>query len=150
MQIILKKDVANLGHADDVVTVKTGYAMNYLIPQGFAIAATPSALKQHAETIRQRAHKEAKKIADAEALAASINSVLVKVAAKVSETGKIYGSITTAQLAEALAGAGIEVDKKDITILAEDVKELGIYDAEVKCYKAVKGAFKFEVVAEEN
>ena len=149
MQIILKKDVANLGHADDVVTVKTGYAMNYLIPQGFAIAATPSALKQHAETIRQRAHKEAKKIADAEALAASINAVLVKVAAKVSETGKIYGSVTTAQLAKALAGAGIEVDKKDITILSEDVKELGIYDAEVKCYKAVKGTFKFEVVAEE-
>ena len=149
MQIILKKDVANLGHADDVVTVKTGYAMNYLIPQGFAIAATPSALKQHAETIRQRAHKEAKKIADAEALAASINAVLVKVAPKVSETGKIYGSVTTAQLAEALAGAGIEVDKKDITILSEDVKELGIYDAEVKCYKAVKGTFKFEVVAEE-
>ena len=149
MQIILKKDVANLGHADDVVTVKTGYAMNYLIPQGFAIAATPSALKQHAETIRQRAHKEAKKIADAEALAASINAVLVKVAAKVSETGKIYGSVTTAQLAEALAGAGIEVDKKDITILSDDVKELGIYDAEVKCYKAVKGTFKFEVVAEE-
>jgi large subunit ribosomal protein L9 len=149
MQIILKKDVANLGHADDVVTVKTGYAMNYLIPQGFAIAATPSALKQHAETIRQRAHKEAKKVSDAEALAASINAVLVKVAAKVSETGKIYGSVTTAQLAEALAGAGIEVDKKDITILSEDVKELGIYDAEVKCYKAVKGTFKFEVVAEE-
>ena len=70
-------------------------------------------------------------------------------AAKVSETGKIYGSVTTAQLAEALAGAGIEVDKKDITILSEDVKELGIYDAEVKCYKAVKGTFKFEVVAEE-
>ena len=149
MQIILKKDVANLGHADDVVTVKTGYAMNYLIPQGFAIAATPSVLKQHAETIRQRAHKEAKKVSDAEALAASINAVLVKVAAKVSETGKIYGSVTTAQLAEALAGAGIEVDKKDITILSDDVKELGIYDAEVKCYKAVKGTFKFEVVAEE-
>ena len=149
MHIILKKDVANLGHADDVVTVKTGYAMNYLIPQGFAIAATPSALKQHAETIRQRAHKEAKKVSDAEALAASINAVLVKVAAKVSETGKIYGSVTTAQLAEALAGAGIEVDKKDITILSDDVKELGIYDAEVKCYKAVKGTFKFEVVAEE-
>lgn len=149
MQIILKKDVANLGHADDVVTVKSGYARNYLIPQGFAVAATPSALKMHAETLRQRAHKEAKKIADAEALAASINAVLVKVAAKVSETGKIYGSVTTAQLAEALAAAGIEVDKKDINILSEEVKELGVYEAEVKCYKAVKGAFKFEVVAED-
>ena len=149
MQIILKKDVANLGHADDVVTVKSGYARNYLIPQGFAVAATPSALKMHAETLRQRAHKEAKKVADAEALAASINAVLVKVAAKVSETGKIYGSVTTAQLAEALAAAGIEVDKKDINILSEEVKELGVYEAEVKCYKAVKGAFKFEVVAED-
>ena len=148
MQIILKKDVANLGHADDVVTVKTGYAMNYLIPQGYAISATPSALKQHAETIRQRAHKEAKKVADAEALAASINAVLVKVTAKVSENGKIYGSVTTAQLAEALAAAGVEVDKKDITIVSEDVKEVGTYEAEVKCYKAVKGTFKFEVVAE--
>ncbi len=147
MEIILKKDVANLGHADDVVKVKAGYALNYLIPQGFATLATASALKQHAETIRQRAHKEAKKVADAEALAAQISGVLVKVAVKVSETGKIYGSVTTAQLAEALVAAGIEVDKKDITILS-DVKELGVYEAEVKCYKAVKGTLKFEVVAE--
>lgn len=147
MDIILKKDVANLGHADDVVKVKTGYAMNYLIPQGFAIAATPSALKQHEETLRQRAHKEAKKVAEAEAAAAKINELTVKVSAKVSENGKIYGSVTTAQLAEALAAAGVEVDKKDITILSE-VKELGNYEAEVKCYKAIKGTFKFEVVAE--
>ena len=147
MEIILKKDVVNLGHADDVVKVKPGYALNYLIPQGYATLATASALKQHAETIRQRAHKEAKKVADAEALAAQISGVLVKVAVKVSESGKIYGSVTTAQLAEALAAAGIEVDKKDITILS-DVKELGVYEAEVKCYKAVKGALKFEVVAE--
>ncbi|MBR1872765.1 MAG: 50S ribosomal protein L9 [Bacteroidales bacterium] len=147
MEIILKKDVANLGHADDVVKVKAGYALNYLIPQGYATLATASALKQHAETIRQRAHKEAKKVADAEALAQKISGVLVKVAVKVSESGKIYGSVTTAQLADALVAAGIEVDKKDITILS-DVKELGIYDAEVKCYKAVKGALKFEVVAE--
>ncbi|MBR4408483.1 MAG: 50S ribosomal protein L9 [Bacteroidales bacterium] len=147
MDIILKKDVANLGHADDVVKVKTGYAMNYLIPQGFAIAATPSALKQHEETLRQRAHKEAKKVAEAEAAAAKINELTVKVCAKVSENGKIYGSVTTAQLAEALVAAGVEVDKKDITILSE-VKELGNYEAEVKCYKAIKGTFKFEVVAE--
>ena len=147
MDIILKKDVANLGHADDVVKVKTGYAMNYLIPQGFAIAATPSALKQHEEPLRQRAHKEAKKVAEAEAAAAKINELTVKVSAKVSENGKIYGSVTTAQLAEALVAAGVEVDKKDITILSE-VKELGNYEAEVKCYKAIKGTFKFEVVAE--
>ena len=147
MEIILKKEVANLGHADDVVKVKAGYALNYLIPQGFAILATESAKKQHAETLRQRAHKEAKFVADAEALAAKLSEVLVKVSAKVSENGKIYGSVTTAQLSEALAAAGIEVDKKDITI-NEAVKELGVYEATVKCYKDIKGTAKFEVVAE--
>ncbi len=149
MEIILKKDVANVGHADDIATVKAGYAINYLIPQGYAILATASAKKQHEETIRQRAHKEAKLIADAQALAAKIESVLVKVSAKVSENGKIYGSVTTAQLADALVAAGIEVDKKDITITSPEVKALGTFDAEVKCYKSVKGAFKFEVVAAE-
>ncbi len=149
MEVILKKDVANLGHADEVVKVKAGYAINYLVPQGFAAVATPSALKQHAETVRQRAHKEAKLVAEAEALAAKVSSLLVKVAVKVSETGKIYGSVTTAQLADALVAAGIEsADKKNITITAEDVKELGIYEADYKCYKSVKGTFKFEVVAE--
>ena len=111
MEIILKKDVANLGHADDIVKVKTGYAVNYLIPQGFAILATPSAKKVHAENIRQRAHKEAKLRADAEALAAKLAEMTVKVSAKVSESGKIYGSVTTIQIAEALAAAGVELDK---------------------------------------
>ena len=147
MEIVLKKDVANLGHADDIVTVKTGYAVNYLIPQGYAIMATPSAKKVHEETLRQRAHKIAKLVADAEALAAKLAETTVKVAAKVSETGKIYGSVTTAQLAEALVAAGLEVDKKDITI-AEPAKELGVFEATVKCYKDVKGTFKYEVVAE--
>ena len=146
MEIILKKDVANVGHADDVVKVKAGYALNYLIPQGFAILATESAKKQHAETLRQRAHKEAKFVADAEALAAKISEVLVKVSAKVSENGKIYGSVTTAQVAEALAAAGLEIDKKDIALDA--VKELGTYEASVKCYKGIKGSVKVEVVAE--
>ena len=147
MEIILKKDVANLGHADDIVNVKTGYAVNYLIPQGYAIMATPSAKKMHEETLRQRAHKEAKFRADAEALAAKLAEVLVKVTAKVSESGKIYGSVTTAQIADALVALGLNVDKKDITI-NEAVKELGVYEATVKCYKDIKGTAKFEVVAE--
>ncbi|MBO5815146.1 MAG: 50S ribosomal protein L9 [Bacteroidales bacterium] len=146
MEIILKKDVANLGHADDIVNVKTGYAVNYLIPQGFAIMATPSAKKVHAENLRQRAHKIAKFIGDAEALAAKLAETTVKVAVKVSESGKIYGSVTTAQLSEALAAVGIEVDKKDITV--EAAKELGTYEATVKCYRDVKGTFKYEIVAE--
>ncbi|MGM9747417.1 MAG: 50S ribosomal protein L9 [Candidatus Cryptobacteroides sp.] len=148
MEIILKKDVAKLGHADDIVTVRTGYAINYLIPQGYAIMATPSAKKVLAENIRQRAHKEAKFRADAEALAAKLGETTVQVAVKVSESGKIYGSVTTAQIAEALVAAGLEVDKKDITIVDETVKELGVYEASVKCYKDIKGTVKFEVVAE--
>ena len=146
MEIILKKDVANLGHADDIVNVKTGYAVNYLIPQGFAIMATPSAKKVHAENLRQRAHKIAKFVGDAEALAAKLAETTVKVAVKVSESGKIYGSVTTAQLAEALAAVGFEIDKKDITVDA--AKELGTYEAVVKCYRDIKGTFKYEIVAE--
>ena len=146
MEIILKKDVANLGHADEIVNVKTGYAVNYLIPQGFAVMATASAKKVHAENLRQRAHKIAKFVGDAEALAAKLAETTVQVAVKVSESGKIYGSVTTAQLAEALAAVGIEVDKKDITV--EAAKELGTYEATVKCYRDVKGTFKYEIVAE--
>ena len=146
MEIILKKEVANLGHADDIVKVKAGYALNYLIPQGYAILATESAKKQHAETVRQRAHKEAKLIADAEALAAKIAAVSVKVSAKVSENGKIYGSITAAQLAEALVAAGVEVDKKNITL--GEIKTVGEYEGTVKCYKAVKATVKVTVEAE--
>ena len=147
MKIILKKEVANLGEAGDVVEVKGGYGLNYLIPQGFAVVATPSALKQLEETKRQRAHKEAKLVADAEALAARIEAAPVKVAVKVSESGKIYGSVTTAQIEDALKAIGIEVEKKNITI-PEDIKALGEYEGSVKCYKAVKAALKFIVEAE--
>lgn len=148
MKIILKKDVANLGEAGEIVEVKTGYAVNYLVPQGFACIGTPSAIKQHEETIRQRAHKEAAKVAEAQAVAAKISSSLVKVTAKVNENGKIFGSVTTAQIAEALVAAGFEVEKKNITIVSEEVKELGTYEAKVKCYKGVFADLKFEVVAE--
>lgn len=148
MKIILKKEVANLGEAGEIVEVKTGYALNYLVPQGYAIIGTPSAIKQHEETIRQRAHKEAKNVAEAQAYAAKISASLVKVGAKVNESGKIYGSVTTAQIAEALVAAGFEVEKKNITIVSEEVKEPGMYDAKVKCYKGVFAELKFEVVAE--
>jgi large subunit ribosomal protein L9 len=112
-----------------------------------ATIATPSVLKQHEETIRQRAHKEAKLVADAEALASKIEATPVKVAVKVSENGKIYGSVTSAQLEEALKNVGIEVDKKDITV-PDDIKKLGEYEAVVKIYKQVKANAKFEVVSE--
>ena len=146
MKIILKKDVANLGDAGEVVEVKTGYALNYLVPQGFAAIGTPSALKQHEETIRQRAHKEAKNIAEAEAKAAKIAAAPVEVAVKVGESGKLYGSVTAAQVAAALVEKGFEVDKKNVEV--PEIKELGEYEAKVKCYKGVFADVKINVVAE--
>ena len=148
MEILLKKDVANLGYAGEIVKVKAGYGMNYLIPQGFAVSATESVKKQHAETLKQRAHKEAKLVADAEALAATVNAQVVEVKVKVSESGKLYGSVTTMDLEAALAAKGLNIDKKDITILAGEVKECGEYEASVKIYKSIKANFKFNVVAE--
>ena len=147
MKIILKKEVANLGEAGDVVEVKTGYALNYLVPQGFATVGTPSALKQHAETLRQRAHKEAKLVADAQALAAKISAVEVKLSAKVGESGKLYGSVTAAQVAEALVAAGVDVDKKNVTV--PEIKEAGEFEGKVKCYKGVFATVKITVEAAE-
>ena len=146
MKIILKKEVAYLGEAGDVVEVKTGYALNYLVPQGFATVATASALKQHEETIRQRAHKEAKLVADAEAVAAKISAANVEIAAKAGESGKLYGAITAAQVAEALTAKGIEVDKKNVTV--PEIKEAGEFEGKVKCYKGVFATVKITVVAE--
>jgi large subunit ribosomal protein L9 len=147
MKIILKKDVANLGDAGEVVEVKTGYALNYLVPQGYAAIGTPSALKQHEETVRQRAHKEAKNIAEAEAKAAKLSAAPVQVAVKVGESGKLYGSVTAAQVASALVEKGFEVDKKNVEV--PEIKELGEFEAKVKCYKGVFADVKINVVAEE-
>ena len=150
MEIILKQDVTKLGHKDDIVVVRAGYAMNYLIPQGMAILATASAKKIHAENMRQRAHKEAKLREDAQALAAKLQGVSVKLATKVSSTGKIFGSVNNIQIAEALEAKGFEIDRRNITIVGEDdVKEVGTYEATVKCYKDIKATINFEVVAEE-
>lgn len=146
MEIILKQTVAKLGHKDDIVKVKNGFATNYLIPQGFAVVATVSAKKQLAEDMKQRAHKLAKIKVDAEALAVQINEVTVTIGAKASSTGKIFGSVTTIQLAAALAQKGIEVDRKQIALGA--VKELGSYKATVALHREVTAEFTFDVVAE--
>lgn len=148
MKIILKKEVANLGEAGDIVEVKSGYALNYLIPQGFAIAGTASAIKQHEETLRQRAHKEAKLVADAEALAAKISAVEVKLTAKIGETGKLYGAISSAQVADFLNAKGFDLDKKNITL--PEIKETGEFEGKVKCYKGVFADIKITVSAEEE
>ena len=150
MEVILKQDVPNLGHKDDIVTVKNGYANNYLIPQGFAIMATASAKKVHAENIRQRAHKEAKVRDEATALASKLEGMEVVVATKVSSTGKIFGSVNNIQVADALNAKGFEIDRKNITIMGEDsVKEVGIYDGVVKLYRDIKANIKISIVAEE-
>ncbi len=151
MEIILKQDVANLGHKDDIVVVRNGYANNFLIPKGYAIAATPSAKKVHAENMKQRMHKEAKLREEAQALAGKLEGLMVQLATKVSSTGKIFGSVNNIQVAEALTAKGFEIDRRNITIIGEDkIQEVGVYEAVVKCYKDIKATIKIEVVAEEN
>ena len=146
MEIILKEDIAGLGYKNDIVKVKDGYGRNYLIPQGKAVIATESAKKVLAENERQRAHKLAKIKADAEAQAARLNGVKVTISAKVNEDGTIFGGVGAAQVAEALAAKGFEVDRK--AIVAETVKAVGEYKATINLHKEVKAEVAFEVVAE--
>ncbi|MDP4269063.1 MAG: 50S ribosomal protein L9 [Bacteroidota bacterium] len=147
MQLILKEDVTNLGYKDDIVTVKDGYGRNYLIPQGKAIIATPSAIKMLEENLRQRAHKLAKIKADMQELAAKLDGVSLTIGAKASSTGKVFGSVNNIQIAEALAKLGFEVDRK-VIIIKEAVKELGSFKATLKLHKEVSVEIPFEVVAE--
>ncbi len=147
MKIILKEDISNLGYKDDVVEVKNGYGRNYLIPQGKAVIATPSALKVLAENQRQRAHKLAKIKADAEALAASLEGVALTIGAKTSSTGTIFGSVNSIQIAEALEKLGHNIDRKVIYI-KDSVKEVGNYTATLKLHKEVSVEIPFEVVSE--
>ena len=146
MEIILIKDVEKLGYANDIVKVKAGYANNYLIPQGLAKAATASAKKVLAENLKQRAHKDAKILADAQALAEKIANLPLTFTVK-AEEGKIFGSITSADVAEALAAKGIEVNKKNIGV--ESIKTVGEYKATVKLHREVKAEVALHVVAEE-
>ena len=145
MEVILIKDMENLGYANDIVNVKPGYANNYLIPQGYAKAATASAKKVLAENLRQRAHKDAKILADAQALAETIANLPLSLAVK-AEEGKLFGTVT-ADLAEALAAKGIELDRK--VIVVDAIKTVGEYEAVAKLHKEVKAVIKFSVTAAE-
>ncbi|TCO06087.1 large subunit ribosomal protein L9 [Natronoflexus pectinivorans] len=147
MEVILKEDVTNLGHRDDIVKVKPGYGRNYLIPQGLAVLATESALKVHAENQRQRAHKEEKLRQEAAAVAEKLEGLKLTIGAKASSTGKIFGSVNNIQIAEALEKDGFKVERKNISI-KDAVKELGTYTANVKLHRDVKVTIEFEVVAE--
>ena len=148
MDIILKQDIHNLGHADDIVTVKDGYGRNYLIPRGLAVVATTSAKKMHDENKRQRAHKEEKLREDAEAFKAKIEGTKITIGAKTSTKGKIFGSVNTIQLSESLNSMGFDIDRKHITIKEDAVKEVGTYTATVKLYKDIQVDIEFEVVSE--
>ncbi len=146
MEVILIKDMEKLGYVNDIVNVKPGYANNYLIPQGFAKSATASAKKVLAENLKQRAHKDAKILADAQALADTIANLPLTLSMK-AEEGKLFGTITATDLAEALAAKGVTIDRK--VIVVDAIKTVGEYEAVAKLHKEVKATIKFSVNAAE-
>jgi large subunit ribosomal protein L9 len=148
MEIILLQDVPKLGHKDDLVKVKNGYGLNYLIPKGLAVAATSSAKKIHSENLKQRAHKEEKIKLQAREIAEKLAGVRLVVGAKTSTTGKIFGSVNTIQIAEALKEKGFEIDRKNITLPEDQIKEIGSYKATIRLHKEVKVDIEFEIKAE--
>ena len=148
MEIILKKDLKGLGYKNDIVKVKNGYGRNFLIPQGIAVLATESNKKMQAEEIKQSSFKEQKLRTEATAMAEKLADVTVKVGAKAGESGKIFGSVTNIQLADALKKAGYEVDRKNIEMNEDSVKTLGTYSAKVRLFKEVAATISFEVIAE--
>lgn len=148
MEIILLQDVARLGSKDDVVSVKNGYGRNFLIPQKLAVIATGSAKKVMAENTKQRAHKEAKLKDLSLSVADRLKTLELVIGAKTSTTGKIFGSVNTIMLAEAINSKGFEIDRKQITISEDSVKEIGHYTAKIKLHKEVIIELPFEVVSE--
>ena len=148
MEVILKENVDHLGYKDEVKTVKSGYARNYLIPRGLAITANETNLKVLEETLKQRSVKEQKLIDEFQVIADALMEVVVKVGAKVSEKGKIFGSVTTLQIAEAIHYEGHVVDRKQIQISEDSIKELGTYTAKIKLHPKVDFDLRFEVIKE--
>lgn len=148
MEIILVQDVEKLGHKDDIIIVKDGFARNYLIPQKMAIIATSSAKKVMAENKRQRAHKEAKIKQDAEKLAGRMTNLKITIGVKASQTGKIFGSVTPLLIAEAIQKSGYDVERKQIVVTDDHIKEVGNYAVKIKLHKEVYIDVDLEVVAE--
>ncbi|PIB23659.1 50S ribosomal protein L9 [Maribacter sp. 4U21] len=150
MELILKEDVENLGFKDDLVTVKNGYGRNYLIPQGLAAMATVSAKKVLAENLKQRAHKEKKVVDAAKKTADALKALELKISAKTGAGDKLFGSVTTMDLAAALEKEGHAIDKKFISIQGGSVKRTGPYNAQIRLHREVVLDFPFEVVAEKK
>lgn len=151
MELILKKDVENLGFADDLVTVKNGYGRNFLIPTGHAVLATPSQKKMLAETLKQRAYKEKKIVENAQGEAAKLNALTeFKITAKTGEGNKLFGSVTNSDLSEAIAKEGVVIEKKYISIAGGSVKTTGQYEASIRFHRDVIVNFTFDVVEEKK
>jgi large subunit ribosomal protein L9 len=148
MKVILLQDVTNLGSKDESVIVKDGYGRNYLIPQKMAILSTPSAAKVLAENQKQRAHKEAKLKEEALKMAEQLKTISIAVGAKTSSTGKIFGSVNNIQIAEALKEKGFDVDRKQIMIKQDSIKEIGTHTVKIKLHREVVVEYSFEVVSE--
>jgi len=149
MEIILKKDVTSLGYAHDVVTVKDGFARNFLIPQGHAVMATEPNRKINAENLRQKSFKAQKTRQEADVVAKSLENITVKIGAKAASTGKIYGSVNAIQIADALQDQfKIEIDRKKIHVDGESIKETGTYTANIRLHKDLQVTINFEVIAE--
>lgn len=149
MDIILKQDIPNLGHKDDIVTVKPGYARNYLIPKGMAIAANETNRKVLAEIKRQRSFKDEKILDEAKTLAKALENTSIKIGAKAGTSGKIFGSVNAIQIASALKEkTGFDIDRKMVHVDGESIKELGSYKAKVKLHRDVEVEINFEVVEE--
>jgi len=148
MELILKKDVENLGFTDDLVNVKNGYGRNYLIPRGHAVLATPSAKKVLAETLKQRSYKEKKVVEDAQQEADKLNGLEIKITAKTGEGDKLFGSVSNANLAEALEKEEIVLEKKFISISGGIIKRTGKYEAKIRFHREVVADLSFDVVAE--
>jgi len=146
MKVILKEDIKNLGHKDDIVNVKDGYGRNFLIPQGKAKLATEGALKMLAEELRQREFKMDKLRKDAEQMSGSLNGSTVTLTTKAGASGKIFGSITSLQIANALKDKGFDVDRR--RIMVDDIKEIGSYAATVNLFKDISASITVEVIGE--
>ena len=150
MEVILKKDVENLGFKDDIVAVKNGYGRNFLIPQGHAVLATVSAKKVLAENLKQRAFKEAKIVKEATKTAETIKSLEIKISAKVGEGTKLFGSVSNIDVAAAISKLGTEIDKKFIKVTGGLIKRTGKYTATARLHRDVVVEFPFEIIAESN
>lgn len=146
MEVILTQDLPGVGYKNDTVSVKPGYGRNYLIPQGMAIIANKSNAKKISENIRQASHKAEKLKKDAEAVAEKIGDLTLELGTKAGESGKIFGAITTLQIADALKGKGIEIDRKRISM--QKIKEVGEYTASLDLHKEVQHEITLKVVAE--